>query len=211
MSKWVILFLLTSGYVMQFVQAKEVYYLEGISFLGSIKKAYVVIDDEIRMPVEEGDELGQWVIKEIQQRAIILGNAAGDEQILELYSKLSITPEQDVVSEQIAAEEHTEEHTEDQIVQILQKMPDANPFAPRDQIADEDVPIGKRKISTPFGDFIVDDVPPSQPRALQQPDDGVGVTLEQAIKSTDNDNDAISSDYPVINTPFGDLTVNPDE
>ncbi|MEK7990985.1 MAG: hypothetical protein VSS52_008270 [Thiotrichaceae bacterium] len=215
MNKWCVIFLLFCAHA---VQAEEVY-LEGISFLGSAKKAYVVMDD-VQMPVEKGDELGQWVIDEIQQRAIVLHNQAGEKQILELYSKLNIAP----IGE--ASFTETEDNPfiqqaitdDEQTVEILQKMPEGNPFAARHQIANDEVPVGKRKVSTPFGDFIVDDVEPEpeQTQLLQQADEKISTAFEQALESSNSSidiegieiNNDETSDHPVITTPFGDLPVN---
>lgn len=213
MNKWSVICLLLCTYV---VQAEEVY-LEGISVLGNIKKAYVVMD-EGQMSVEKGDELGQWVIDEIQQRAIVLSNARGETQILELYSKLNIVPDAEPV-EQNATEDNTE------ALEILQKMPDGNPFASQPQIADADIPEGKRKVSTPFGDFLVDDVEQDteQTQLLQQADDKIDAAFEQAVEAIDSsdpsiettnneyDETNVSSEHPVIRTPFGDLPMNTGE
>ena len=213
MNKWSVICLLLCTYV---AHAEEVY-LEGISVLGNIKKAYVVMD-EGQMSVEKGDELGQWVIDEIQQRAIVLSNARGETQILELYSKLSIAPDAEPV-EQNTTEDNTE------ALEILQKMPDGNPFASQPQIADADIPAGKRKVSTPFGDFLVDDVEPDaeQTQLLQQADEKMDATFEQAVESansseaniemTDTEHDKTNalSEHPVIRTPFGDLPMNTGE
>lgn len=197
------------------IYAEEVY-LEGISVLGNIKKAYVVMD-EGQIPVEQGDELGQWVIEEIHQRAIVLSNARGETQVLELYSKLNVTPPSidDVPIESI-------ENTE--ALEILQKIPDGNPFAPRPQIDDADIPEGKRKVSTPFGDFLVDaiDADPEQTQLLQQADENMDAIFEQAVESANSDDAEIdmmtdneydkpideTGEHPVIRTPFGDLPMN---
>ncbi|MCV6636743.1 hypothetical protein [Candidatus Albibeggiatoa sp. nov. NOAA] len=215
MNKWSVIFLLFCTYA---VQAEEVY-LEGISFLGSAKKAYVVMDD-VQMSVEQGDELGQWIIKDIQQRAMLLVNRAGEEQLLELYSKLDVasTYEGAVADDPFAQTVDTEV----QPSEILQKMPDGNPFAAKSHIADDEIPEGKRKVSTPFGDFLVDDVAPEpeQTQLLQQSDEKVEAAFEQAIESNEssahiegntfNNNDE-TNDHPVIHTPFGDLPVNATE
>lgn len=219
MNKWTVLLLLFCTYA---VQAEEVY-LEGISFLGSIKKAYVVIDG-VQMSVEQGDELGQSVIKEIQQRALILTDKSGEEQILELYSKVDVTPlfEQEITEEMVTnpfAQEAVE--GEDRTSEILQKMPNGNPFAARPQIADDEIPQGKRKVSTPFGDFLVDDV--EQTQLSQQTDEEIGVEFEQAVNANqpnetvdestaEIEEDSLNySDNPVIYTPFGNLPVNVEE
>jgi hypothetical protein len=219
MNKWIVICLLFCTYT---VQAEDVY-LEGISFLGSAKKAYVVIDD-VQMPVEEGDELGPWVIEEIQQRAIVLHNQAGEKQILELYSKINVIPDIPDIDETLAenpdpfAQDFENGENDELTAEILQKYSEANPFAAKAQIADTEIPEGKRKVSTPFGDFLVDDVEPEpeQTQLLQQADEKIGTAFEQAVEasqsSTDiegntNNNDE-TSDNPVIHTPFGDLPVN---
>jgi hypothetical protein len=222
MNKWTVLLLLFCTYA---VQAEEVY-LEGISFLGNIKKAYVVVDG-VQMPVEQGDELGQSVIKEIQQRALILIDESGEEQILELYSKVDVTPlfEQEITEQEMVTNPFAQEaiEGEDRTSEILQKMPDGNPFAARPQITDDEIPQGKRRISTPFGDFLVDDV--EQTQLSQQTDEKVEV--EQAVnasqQATESDEmidestaeieeDSLDhSDNPVIYTPFGNLPVNVEE
>ncbi|WP_353569947.1 hypothetical protein [Candidatus Albibeggiatoa sp. nov. BB20] len=216
MNKWTVICLLFCTCA---VQAEEVY-LEGISFLGSAKKAYVVMD-EMQMPVEEGDELGQWVIGEIQQRAIVLHNQAGEEQILELYSKLEVAPAITEDIENGIVEYPFAQAVEDdtQTLEILQKMPEGNPFAAKPQIVDADIPAGKRRVSTPFGDFLVDDVEPEpeQTQLLQQADEKISTVFEQAVESEEinadiedniiNNNDE-TNDHPVIHTPFGDLPVN---
>jgi len=211
MNKWSVICLLLCTYA---AHAEEVY-LEGISVLGNIKKAYVVMD-EGQMSVEPGDELGQWVIDEIQQRAIVLSNTRGETQVLELYSKLNIMPE----SEPEPFDQNTTDNVE--ALEILQKMPDGNPFTSQPQIADADIPEGKRKVSTPFGDFLVDDVEPDaeQTQLLQQADEKVDAAFEQAVESaesseasiemTNNEHDKTDapSEHPVIRTPFGDLPMN---
>jgi hypothetical protein len=173
--------------------------------------------------VEEGDELEQWVIVEIQQRAIVLHNQTGEEQILELYSKLNITPTDEAVTSEMNDNPFTQHSMTDdaQTLEVLQKMPEGNPFAARHQIANDEVPVGKRKVSTPFGDFLVDDVAPEpeQTQLLQQADEKVGTAFEQALESNNSSTDIEgneinydeTSDDPTITTPFGDLSVNEEE
>lgn len=202
-SLWLLLF--TSTLVIA-DQPNQQIYLEGITVLGQNKVAHITIN-EAKMSVQEGDELGEWTVYEIHNRAIALQNKLGEEKILELHSRIDVALPP-VAEQPTPADE------------LLQRFPDANPFVGRPKIDDADVPAGKRKVVTPFGDFLVDivdaDVDNTKSRLSQQAEQDVLSAFANANDESNNqdepeiepNNEQNNEEIQVIRTPFGDLPVN---
>lgn len=210
-SLWLLLLMSMIAVADQPIEQNQQIYLEGISVLGEHKRAHITIN-AAKMSVQEGDELGEWTVYEIHQRSIVLQNELGEEKILELHSRIDVTLPSVTEQQATPADE------------LLQRFPDANPFAGRPRIDDADVPAGKRKVVTPFGDFLVDivDNNAERDRLVQQAEQNVlsafanangadgtdGTNNEQDDSKTNTEQEIEQSEIQVIRTPFGDLPVN---
>lgn len=121
-------------------------FLEGISILGSKRSAFVSEKGQ-KYSVVPGDKLGEWVVVKIQNRSITLRGKDGKLKDLPLHTTLA--------SETPKAEDDEAE---------------ASKFEPR-VIDDEEVPAGYKKVTTPFGDILVQSGEPVEREGLEVDED----------------------------------------
>jgi len=127
-------------------QASEVY-LEGITLLGKNRSAHLSVDGA-KVTVHIGDKVAEYTVYKIEPRLVSLQTPDGAIVEMALQTRLS---------EVLPKPEAQPAPPPDQ--------PEANKpaqtFTPR-RIEDSDIPPGKRRVRTPFGDVLVDEQQPTK-------------------------------------------------
>lgn len=124
--------------------------LEGISAIGDKRTAHFSIDG-VKVPLKEGENVGEWIIAKINKRSVMLrdpANSAGKDAPL---TEMSI-------------------HTPVPLVSATPNKANDKPTPPPGPtlIPDDQIPPGQRRVRTPFGDILVPIKDESKPAAAQQ-------------------------------------------
>jgi hypothetical protein len=124
--------------------------LEGISTLGSNKKAFLSVDGQ-KVAIGAGEKVGKWTVEKIEQRSIFLRSADDPNELkeLELQSRLSENPAP-------AGAIHLPPNSAPFAPPANPTPPPATTFQPP-RIDPKTVPPGHHIVSTPFGDVLVKD------------------------------------------------------
>ncbi len=131
-------------------------YLEGISMMGTKKKAFLSVDGQ-KMTVEPGEIIAdEWLLSRVEQRSIFLrkldeeGQPAEAEQELILHSRLAEDATADSGTVLVGPDTFKQLAPEGSEVE----KPRPSTFKPR-RIPPEEVPEGHKVLRTPFGDVLV--------------------------------------------------------
>lgn len=115
--------------------------LEGITILGKNRSAHLSVDGS-KVTARAGEKVAEWTLHKIEPRVVHLQAPDGEIVQMALHTRLSeVPPKPESKPTPPASDPKTEEKAK---------------FTPR-RIADEDIPPGKRRVRTPFGDVLVDD------------------------------------------------------
>ena len=119
--------------------------LDGINILGSSKSAYISVDGQ-RSRFREGESMNGWTLERVMPRSVELRTPSGESRTLTLRGS----------GEASARGKRQEVSKMDPPAEAMPTKPAGSEYSPR-VIDDRDVPPGKRKVRTPFGDMLVDE------------------------------------------------------
>lgn len=125
--------------------------LEGISAMGEKRLAHFSMDGS-KVSLKEGDNIGEWVLAKVGKRSVFLRDPAAtnvkDAPLTELFIH---SPLPTVAS--------AAKPTDAPVV-----VPPPGPHI----IPDDQVPVGQRRVRTPFGDILIKDEPKPAAGAMPQ-------------------------------------------
>ncbi|MEN9460765.1 MAG: hypothetical protein RIS84_785 [Pseudomonadota bacterium] len=126
--------------------------LEGISAMGEKRLAHFSMDGS-KVSLKEGDNIGEWVLAKVGKRSVFLRDPAATNVKDAPLTELFIHSPLPTVAAAAAAGKPS-----DAVV------PPPGPHI----IPDDQVPVGQRRVRTPFGDILIKDEPKSATNAMPQ-------------------------------------------
>lgn len=175
-------------------------YLEGISVVGAKKQAYLSLDG-IRVVVSEGEAIGSWQVQQIIHKAVLLSTENGKQTTLALHTRL-------IPMEEKGAHLEVSLPIPEEPVEVIVEPPPVPEIPQPQEISDEEIPPGHRKVHTPFGDFIVKEAE-SNPNVKSLPVHLVPPEKEAETTEPVETLPAgeVPTGYRKIRTPFGEFLV----
>lgn len=125
--------------------------LEGISAMGEKRLAHFSMDGS-KVSLKEGDNIGEWILAKVGKRSVFLRDPAAtnvkDAPLTELF-----------IHSPLPAVGAAAKPAEAAVV-----VPPPGPHI----IPDDQVPVGQRRVRTPFGDILIKDEPKPAAGAMPQ-------------------------------------------